>query len=337
MNTIELANASNLTTMHLSSRVNHYIEWTRKESLSQILNLISHASEQNVNTVILGEGSNSLFSENIESLVIKMGLKGIVYDENNDVTLVQASAGESWHDFVMDTVNNGLWGLENLALIPGTVGAAPIQNIGAYGYEVAEVIDTIECLNPETSEIRTVSGAECWFGYRDSRFKHEWRNHIILSVTFRLNKTGAPRLEYGALGSSHLTERSTSRDVADHIIALRTSKLPDPNAVPNSGSFFKNPVIDNETALSLKQLHPDMPQWQHDSGTKIAAGWLIEQCGMKGLESDNGLGTWHKQALVVVNRGNNTLSNLLAFSDEITIAVYSKFAIELEREPQVVS
>lgn len=292
---------------------------------------------------LMGGGSNLLLTRDIDAPVLQLALRGtrVVFDEGNTV-LVEAMAGEPWHPFVMWTLSQGLCGLENLSLIPGLVGAAPVQNIGAYGVEIAETVDTVMTINTQTGEPREFTNSECAFGYRDSVFKHgdELRDrYAITRVRFRLSRKFTPRLDYGELKQAlpnAAIETPTAADISRAVIAIRSRKLPDPAVIGNAGSFFKNPVVTADVAASLTSRFANMPQYAvANERIKIAAGWLIEQAGWKG-RSIGAAGIHSQHALVLVNHGGATGAELWALAKAVQTDVYAKFGITLEPEPRVV-
>lgn len=289
---------------------------------------------------VLGGGSNVLLTQPVTGAVIYNSIKGIHKDKEDDAHVwLTVNAGEVWHSFVMYAIANGWAGVENLALIPGTVGAAPIQNIGAYGIEAKETIESVMAWHWEDKCFYTYSNFECTFGYRDSIFKHQLKDKVfITSVTFRLNKTPSFNTTYGAIeqelqkmGVAELSIKA----IADAVIAIRTSKLPDPKQIGNAGSFFKNPTIPVAQFEALKQQHPNIPSYPVDAQTiKVPAGWLIEQCGWKGYRRGD-TGVHEKQALVLVNYGHAIGSEVWQLSSDVLQSVADKFGISLEREVQV--
>ena len=296
---------------------------------------------------LLGGGSNLLLTHDIEAPVLQLAPRGmrVVFDEGNTV-LVEAMAGEPWHPFVLWTLKQGLCRLENLSLIPGFVGAAPVQNIGAYGVEIAETIDSVMTIDTQTGEPQEFTNAECAFGYRDSVFKHGGAaardRYAITRVRFRLSRKFTPRADYGDLKVElQRAEISapTASDVSRAVIAIRSRKLPDPAVIGNAGSFFKNPIVAADVAATLKSRFPDMPHYPAADGhTKIAAGWLIEQAGWKGrrLSETSAAGVHSQHALVLVNHGGATGAELWALAQAVQADVQEKFAITLEPEPRVV-
>ena len=324
------------TTFGLPARAAHYIELTDSGDLPEICRL----PEFDAATVCwLGGGSNILFMQDFPSLVVRMATRGIrELERTPDSVLLEAQAGENWHGFVQSSLHMGLGGLENLSLIPGTVGASPVQNIGAYGVEVKDRIHSVRCFDVQTQEWRELSNAECRFAYRDSIFKHEGRQrYVITSVVFRLDTQFVPNVKYGDLAQV-LAEQCGSRaptaqDVAQAVCAIRRSKLPDPAVLGNVGSFYKNPLVDAAHAQTLLAQYPQMPHYpQPDGRVKLAAGWLIDQCGLKG-KTIGGAAVHDKQALVLVNKNRATAADVRALSDEICRIVAQRFAVDLQPEP----
>ncbi len=289
-----------------------------------------------IEKLILGRGSNVLFSRDYEGLIILIRIAGITCtgQTEEDITL-RVGAGEDWHSFVLYCVEHGYAGVENLSLIPGTVGAAPLQNIGAYGVEVKNVIESVEAMNIETGEVRFFSNAECKFGYRESIFKRELKGQfVITAVNFKLSKKPQFQTEYGDIRRV-LEEKNISKlslkAISDAVIQIRTSKLPDPSQIGNAGSFFKNPEIPISQFEELKVRFPNIPGYPMPNGIKVAAGWLIEQAGWKGFRSGE-VGVHAKQALVLVNYGGGTGIEIRQLSAQIQNSVSSKFGIQLTPE-----
>lgn len=293
---------------------------------------------------LMGGGSNLLLTHDIESPVLQLALRGtrVVFDEGHTV-LVEAMAGEPWHPFVLWTLKQGLCGLENLSLIPGFVGAAPVQNIGAYGVELAESCESVMTVNTQTGEPCEFTNSECAFGYRDSVFKHGGDaardRYAITRVRFRLSRRFTPLVDYGEL--KHELQNAaiaapTAADVSRAVIAVRSRKLPDPAVTGNAGSFFKNPVVTAELAASLKSRFATMPQYPVAGGqVKIGAGWLIEHAGWKGRRLGSA-GVHSQHALVIVNHGGATGAEIWSLAQAVQADVQEKFDITLEPEPRVV-
>jgi UDP-N-acetylmuramate dehydrogenase len=289
---------------------------------------------------ILGGGSNLLLTKPVTGVVIHNRLKGIAVEkEDKNYVWVRVQGGEIWHEFVLYAINRGVGGIENLALIPGTVGAAPIQNIGAYGTEVMETVESVTFWYWNEKKLLTYSNRECDFGYRDSIFKHQLKHKaLITSVVFKLSKHPDFNISYGAVGQEledmGVKELSV-KAIAYAVIHIRKSKLPDPGVVGNAGSFFKNPTIPKTLYLSLKSKYPKIPSYPvSESVIKVPAAWLIEQCGWKGYRAGE-TGVHGKQALVLVNYGNAKGNEIWKLSGDILKSVKERFGIELEREVQV--
>lgn len=292
------------------------------------------------NHFILGGGSNICFTEDFDGLVALNKIQGRHFEIHPDHVFITGGAGENWHEFVLYTLQNNWGGLENMSLIPGTLGAAPIQNIGAYGVELKDVFVQLNALNKETLEVEVFDNEQCAFGYRDSFFKNEGKNrYVILDVTFKLSLPPHQlNTTYGAI-QTVLDEKGIKnpdiRDVSDAVIAIRQSKLPDPAVIGNAGSFFKNPVIEEKLLDSLFEHYPAMPYYRQGDGTvKIPAGWLIEQCGWKGKRVGS-VGCHKDQALVLVHFGGGSGKEILQLAQEIQTSVAEKFGITIHPEVNV--
>ncbi|MFT6166748.1 MAG: UDP-N-acetylmuramate dehydrogenase [Vicingaceae bacterium] len=293
--------------------------------------------------LILGGGSNLLLTEDFDGLVIKNNLKGVeVIEQDDDSILLKVGAGENWHEFVLQSIDKGFAGLENLSLIPGNVGASPMQNIGAYGVEVKDLITEVEAIEISTGKIKTFINEECHFDYRSSVFKTTNKNQYFISaVNFKLSKKPDFNVSYGAIKSQleqhGITKESlTIKAISDAVIAIRQSKLPDPKKIGNSGSFFKNPIISKDTFEKLKRKFKDMPAYQLPNGDyKLAAGWLIEKTGWKGYTEGN-YGVHKNQALVLVNYGGASGLEIYDLSERILLSVQEKFRVTLEREVNII-
>jgi len=289
--------------------------------------------------LVIGGGSNLLLTGDVEALVLRMASRGLrIVSSQGDAVLVEAEAGEPWHPFVQWTLEQGLQGLENLSLIPGTVGAAPMQNVGAYGVEIKDVFAGLTALDRHTGELREFTLDECQFAYRDSRFKREAGRWLILRVRFALAHAGALRLDYGPL-RQRLAEQGvsepTASDVSRAICSIRSEKLPDPAVLGNAGSFFKNPLVSADLAARLRAEHADLVAYpQPDGQVKLAAGWLIEKAGWKGFR-DGDAGVHRQQALVLVNYGGATGAQLLALARRIQADIQARFGVSLEIEPNI--
>ena len=288
---------------------------------------------------VVGGGSNILFTQDFDGLVVKIGIKGLTFEVHGTDVLVKSGAGEVWNDFVNYCVANNFAGVENLSLIPGTVGASPIQNIGAYGVELKDVFESCSAFEIKTGQIKTFRFEDCHFGYRESIFKGELKGqYIITEVTFRLSSQSKLNTSYGAIEAELQKREIDNPNIADISAAvshIRVSKLPDPSTIGNAGSFFKNPVIEKYEFADIVALHPDVVHYPTPDGKiKLAAGWLIEQCGWKGKKVGQ-TGTWKNQALVLVNHGNATGTEVFSFSEQIIDSVKSTFGVTLEREVNI--
>ncbi len=288
---------------------------------------------------VLGGGSNVLLTGPVKGTVILNRIRGIaMVKEDANAVWLRTGAGEVWHEVVLHAIGNGLGGIENLALIPGTVGASPIQNIGAYGMEVKDTIDEVEAWDWEEGALRRFSNEACRFGYRDSIFKGPLKGKVVVTaVIFRLSKNPVLHTDYGAIRDelAAMGAEPSVSSIAQAVINIRRSKLPDPAVIGNAGSFFKNPTIEAEQYEELRAAHPAIPAYPVlDGRIKVPAGWLIEQCGWKGRRLGDA-GIHAKQALVVVNHGRATGGELWALSEQILKDVKARFGIELEREVQV--
>lgn len=292
--------------------------------------------------LVLGGGSNLLLTRDFDGLVLHMTGRGIsIGSTEAEFTLVTAQAGESWHGFVQWTLAHGLPGLENLSLIPGSVGASPIQNIGAYGSEMANFFHSLKAFDFVNGEMMELDKAACGFGYRDSVFKQALRDRAaILEVTFALPHRWQPNLRYAELAAeiaSRGIAQPTAQEVSEAVIAIRRRKLPDPAQIGNAGSFFKNPVVSAAQRAGLLEQYPGLVSYpQADGSYKLAAGWLIDQCGWKG-KSLGPAGVHDRQALVLVNRGGATGADVLQVANQITDDVLRRFGVRLEIEPVLVS
>lgn len=289
---------------------------------------------------VLGGGSNLLFTSDVEALVVRLVSRGIrVLSDEGDHVVLEAEAGEPWHPFVLHSLELGLAGLENLSLIPGTVGAAPIQNVGAYGVEISDVFAGLTALDRTTGELCEFDAAACAFGYRDSLFKQKAGRFIILRVRFALRRAPRLQLEYGPLRQRLLqagVEHPTPRDVSDAVCAIRREKLPDPQVLGNAGSFFKNPLVPQSLADELRRCHPNLVAFPQANGqVKLAAGWLIEQAGWKGFREGDA-GVHGLQALVLVNHGQASGKQILALARRIQTDINLRFGVVLEIEPNVI-
>lgn len=291
--------------------------------------------------LVLGGGSNMLFTQDFDGLVLRNEIKGIeCVSENTTHVFVKAGAGEVWHEFVQYCIAHNWSGLENLSLIPGSVGASPMQNIGAYGVEIKDVFHQLSAYHIESGEIHQFDKEACQFGYRESVFKRALKNqYIILDVTFALTKTAELKTSYGAI-QQELTAKGISkptiRDVSEAVIAIRQSKLPNPAELGNAGSFFKNPVVAKSLFIELQERYLDMPSYPvSQTEVKLAAGWLIEKAGLKGYREGN-CGVHQKQALVLVNYGGSTGAQIYDLSTHIIQTIRTQFGVQLEREVNII-
>lgn len=310
-------------------------------SVDEINHAIDFAFSNDLKILVINGGSNILFTQDWKGLVIKINLKGIelvVQDEFH--AWVKVQAGENWDSFVRWTLEQNLGGLENLSLIPGNCGTAPMQNIGAYGVEIKDVLSELTALEISTRTLKRFSNSECHFGYRESIFKNELKNqYIIVDVTFKLSKNNHQiKTSYGAIQSELANlgiDAPTIQDVSKAVVNIRQSKLPDPSKIGNSGSFFKNPVISDSHFQKLQMSYPSILGYPVQNGTKVAAGWLIETAGWKGFREIDA-GVHSKQALVLVNYGQATGKEIFNLSQKIIQDIQDKFEIELEREVNVI-
>lgn len=303
---------------------------------------VSQLAAQYASLFVLGGGSNVVLPRDVGGLVAHMRIPGIrLLEQRADAWIVEAGGGETWHAFVDTCLRNGWDGLENLALIPGTVGAAPVQNIGAYGVELNERFHSLTAWDVQAREFVDMSAAQCSFAYRDSRFKHDAPGRwIITAVRFALPRPWQPVLSYPDLqrhaGLAQAGQGVTARAIFDAVCEVRRAKLPDPAVVGNAGSFFKNPIVDAATQAALAASHPSLVSYpQADGSSKLAAGWLIDQCGWKG-RSLGPAGVHERQALVLVNRGGAQAADILALAQAIKADVQARFGVQLEQEPVAV-
>ncbi len=300
---------------------------TNEEELKEA---VTYAKEHAMHPHILGGGTNSYFAERLEGyLFIKLELQGIQLFDDGKVII---SASEEWDTVVYDMVQKGFWGIENLSHIPGTAGAAPVQNIGAYGVELKDTLLSVRALDMETLLFADLSNEDCRFGYRDSIFKQEKGRYVIVSLTLQLSKEPRPVLTYRPLDMLLGREDSTLAEIRALVIATRDMKLPDWNTYPNTGSFFKNPLVSKEEARRLKDMYPEMVIFEKEDGSKVSAAWLIEHVAkMKGVREGN-VGTWPNQPLVIVNYGEATAEEVNVFAESIQKKIKDATGLQLERE-----
>jgi UDP-N-acetylmuramate dehydrogenase len=325
-------------TLNVSVKTRYFAAVGTEEELRQIL---MHPGSSGLQILILGGGSNMLFVDDFDGLVIKVDITGReIIQEDEEHVWLKIGGGENWHETVRYCIEKGWGGIENLSLIPGTVGGAPIQNIGAYGVELEEVFEYLEGMDIEGRQIRKYSRENCEFGYRDSIFKGELRGIVIVTrVVLKLSKNPELNTSYGSI-QDELEERDidnpTIKDISDIIIDIRNSKLPDPQSLGNAGSFFKNPVVDQEVYEDIKQEYSEVPGYSmEDSKIKIPAAWLIEETGWKGKVIGN-TGTYEQQALVIVNHGGATGKEIWDLAQQIQDAVEREFGIELVPEVNII-
>ncbi len=335
----EYVDISNMNTLGVTSVARYLIKIAEKKDLQKLFNS-KRISESGI--FILGDGSNVLFADFVELLLLKIEIKGFkILEETEDQVLIRSGGGENWHNFVSWCVKNNFGGTENLALIPGTTGAAPVQNIGAYGVELEEIFDHLEAFDLEKGEFRTFHKDECDFAYRESIFKRELKNkfvitHLALRLTKRKHRivTGYYSLK-NYLEQNNITKPGIS-DIFNAVVKIRESKLPNPADIGNAGSFFKNPVLTLQEFEKLYDRNPDMPFF--DAGknkVKVPAGWLIEKTGWKGKQIGN-VGTYENQALVIVNHGNASGKEIYDFAMKIRTSVKNQFGIKLVPEVNIV-
>ncbi len=326
---------ASLHTFAMPARAHHLLVIDQPE---QLLGLAQDAALDWQKLRILAGGSNSIFLHDVEQLLLKIELKGkSLVQRDAETVLVEAAAGEHWDDFVAWTLAHQAFGLENLSLIPGSVGASPIQNIGAYGVEAGDLIESIQVFDWKTAAFRWLAGDECQFAYRDSRFKHDWSHLIIVKVRFRLQSQFHAKLGYAGL-----IQADSADDVRRQVIALRQSKLPDPQLIPNAGSFFHNPVVLRSKVQQLLQQYPQMPFYKVDeSHSKIPAAWLLDQAGFKG-RWHHGFGCYKKQPLVVIHDPAHPGAlaekrlHFCQWVEQIQSEIHLKFGIQLHPEPVIV-
>jgi len=326
-----------LNTFGIDATSRYYVSITSSVDLKEVL--ATDEARDNP-TLILGGGSNVLFTEDYPGLIIQNKISGIeIVEEDETSSTVAAGGGVVWQDLVDFALDNNLGGIENLSMIPGSVGAAPIQNIGAYGVELKDVMVSLDAIDLASLKEKTFSNTECVFGYRNSIFKNELKDkYLITNVVLKLSKQTKVNTSYGSINTvleSKGIEKPTIRDVSEAVIEIRQSKLPDPAVLGNAGSFFKNPVIDTIDYEGLKLSFPDIPGYVNGAEVKIPAAWLIDQCGWKGKRF-GAIGVHEKQPLVLVNYGGGTGQEIQKLAEDIQVSVADKFGIELEAEPRII-
>lgn len=323
-------------TLRVPARAATLIELADGARLAEVLALPDVSKHP---LLTLGAGSNVLFTHDFDGVILNLTSRAMrVMDETGAGVRVRAEAGMEWDGFVRWTLAQGLCGLENLALIPGTVGAAPIQNIGAYGVELAQCVHCVEAFDCEQGNMRHMTRDECGFHYRNSVFKQQPGRWIVTAVEFLLQREAPLKLDYAGVRQELAVMQvttPTAQDVAEAVSRLRRRKLPDPAVIGNAGSFFKNPIIPHDAATRLQQEHADLPTFDAPDGRKLSAAWLIEQCGWKGFR-DGDAGVSEKHALVLVNHGAASGAQIWSLAERIMDSVQEKFAIRLEPEPKIV-
>lgn len=333
---LENFSLNNYNTFHIEAKTKYFCA---PEDVSQLRSLIKGDLKKYTHHMILGGGSNVLFTSDYKGLIIHPNLQGKEQiDEDRENCWVKVAAGEDWDEFVGWTVQQGWYGLENLSLIPGNAGASPIQNIGAYGREVKDTILWVEYMNKNTGNLEILKNKDCAFGYRDSIFKRQSdKNFIITAVVFKLSKHPLLHLEYGRLKEKlEGYKKLTNKNVREAVIEIRESKLPDPEEFGNAGSFFKNPVVSNLKFGELQQDYPGIPHYKLDNGKiKIPAAWLIDSLGWKGHKKGT-VGVHKNQALVLINFGGATGDEVLGLAKEIQESVKEKYQLEMEMEVNII-
>lgn len=330
MQAIQNYDLTKLNTFGVKAQTKYFVEITKEQDIVELFSLPEFKKGP---VFFLGGGSNVLFTKNWDGIVILNKIKGItILEENEDSVLIIAMGGEVWHDLVDFSISHNWWGLENLSYIPGTVGAAPMQNIGAYGVELKDVLEQVEVYDVQNGEKKIFTKDECSFGYRDSIFKNRVKGkYFISAIVLRLSKVENRNIEYRAL-KDHIEKNNITdlslRNISDAVIEIRKNKLPNPIVLGNAGSFFKNVFIDEEELRELQQNYPDIPNFREGDQVKIPAGWLIEQCGFKGKVFGN-VGMHEKQALVLVNYGGATGVEIQNFAQLVIDSVYKKFGLKL--------
>jgi len=347
MEILQNYNLSKLNTFGINASALFFTEINSEKDLIELFNLPEFKQNEKI---FLGGGSNVLFVKDFDGFVILNKLKGIEIIEaptkvgvptevGKDYVFVRSMGGEFWHDLVMFAVNSGYWGIENLSFIPGTAGAAPIQNIGAYGVELKDVLENVEAFEIGSGVKKFFSKEECELGYRDSIFKNKLKNkYFISSITLKLSKKERKNVIYKILKEyleKNGIEIKSSKDVSDAVMSIRKSKLPDPKIMGNAGSFFKNVFVNKEQMKKLQEVYLTMPYFEEDGIIKIPAGWLIEQCGWKGKRVGN-VGVHENQALVLVNYGGASGGEILNFANQIIASVLERFGLQLVPEVNII-
>ena len=326
----------NYNTFGIAAKAKYFASFSSEEELIDLLQNNICKTEP---LLILGGGSNILLTQDFEGIVLANNIKGIdIISEDEQSISITVGAGEVWHDFVLWSINKNLSGIENLALIPGLVGASPMQNIGAYGMEVKDVIIQVHCIEIESRKKIIFNNTDCQFGYRDSIFKHGLQGKMVITkVIYKLSKTPINKIAYGAIEEElkNLNLKPNPATIAEAVINIRSSKLPDPKILGNSGSFFKNPIIETAQFENLKKEFPEMVGYKvSDTETKIAAGWLIDNAGLKGYRKGDA-GVHKNQALVLVNYGNASGTEIINLAEEIQEKIQEKYSISIEPEVNI--
>ena len=337
MRDIKDYNLKEHNTFGIDAKCSRFIEFENDDEAIEVAKILR---ESDTPYIIIGGGSNLLLTKDFDGIVVRSGIKGHYFEEDYSCERMTCGSGEVWDDMVATSLKAGYYGMENLSLIPGDVGASAVQNIGAYGMEAKDLILCVWMIEIPTGKPWMIGNEECEYGYRQSRFKQDWKNRFLITrVTYGLARTFQPRLDYGnirqELERRGITE-PTAQQLRDVIIDIRNAKLPDPKVEGNAGSFFMNPIVTRQKYEKLAALYPDMPHYKVDSRhEKIPAGWMIEQCGWKG-KSLGRAGVHDKQALVLVNRGGATGAEIVALCDAIRKDVKAKFDIDIHPEVNIV-
>lgn len=337
MKRITNASLKHLNSFSVEARASRLFQLNSDEDLQDF---ISESGFDEKRDVILGGGSNILFAGDVDGSVVLNRITGKkIIEDSGDEVLVQSRAGENWHQLVLWCLGQGLSGIENLALIPGLAGAAPMQNIGAYGVELADILHSVQTIELKNGQARDFKQSECQFRYRDSRFKSaDAGKYLITGIRLHLHRNFRPNLAYKGLEEELLStgiRNPTAKQVCEAVIRIRQRKLPDPNKVGNAGSFFKNPVVDRKTAGSLSREFPGLPVHFTGDNAKLSAAWMIEHCNWKG-RSIGGAAVSEKHALVLINKGDATGDDILALAGAIQDSVQKRFAVELQPEPKII-
>jgi UDP-N-acetylmuramate dehydrogenase len=320
-------------TFGIDAKCSRFLEYESVDEAQMVAQILREAATP---YIIIGGGSNLLLTKDYEGIVVHSAMKGVVFDDGR----MSCGSGEIWDDMVALAIRNGLYGMENLSLIPGDVGASAVQNIGAYGAEAKDLIAEVEAVEIASGQVVTLRGEDCGYGYRESKFKHEWKNkYLITHVTYQLSTTFVPHLDYGNIRAElerKGIENPMAQQVRDTIIEIREAKLPDPKVTGNAGSFFMNPIVSRAVYEALITQYEGMPHYEVDADhIKIPAGWMIDQCGWKG-KSLGRAGVHDKQALVLVNRGGATGAEIVTLCETIQADVKAKFGIDIYPEVNIV-